>query len=184
MRKILIIIATTLICSCDWYGSGITTISGSLSGVLQTANVKVGAFSDNLSFLYDQYTPGDSDVIFTDQAGNEVGDLTAPVYTPIVIASPGLSGSYSLSLPDDPTTIKCVIAWIDDGDNFYDFDTEKAYLPVKTIDGSSYIITSFSYIEVVEQITYIANYSDQSYITTYQDNLDAIGADGFNFVFD
>jgi hypothetical protein len=146
----------------------------------------VGVFENGVSFEYDNGVPeGEPDVIFRDQLGNEVGDGTAPVYSPVVYFSSGLSGSFTLTLPDDPSTIECLIAWEDvNDDNIYDFDTEIAYLPVKAINGESSIINSLTYIEVAEEITYIVNYTEISSGESHQDNFDAIGSEGFNFVFD
>jgi hypothetical protein len=181
---VLSILLVSFLISCVLYGSGITTISGDLSGVLQTAAVKVGVFEPDVYFYYNSYSSGEADEVFSDQDGYEYGGSTSTAYAPVVFVNPGTALEYSLILPDEPSTVTCIIAWIDDGDDLFDIATEKAWLSVKTINGSSQIVNFFTYIEEVEEITYLVNYSNLTYTEAHDDSFDAIGADGFNFVFD
>ncbi|MBI9100507.1 MAG: hypothetical protein JEY91_18660 [Spirochaetaceae bacterium] len=192
MRKYLLPLLTVFLCSCILNGSGIRTLSGTLSGGLLTANVKVGVFAPDVTFIYDNLTPGEPDSIYHDQNLNTTG-----TFTPIVLATMDSSDSYRITFPEDPATVNCLIAWDDaNGNDIYDMDTnpgpgEIAYLPVKTINGIDSVVTHFTSIEVAQEITYIVNYADLSLYTTidrfpseFTDNLDVTGAEGFNFIFD
>jgi len=170
-----------MLASCVLYGSGIRVVEGTLSGTVPV-NAKIGLFpnTDSNTFLYDQFNNGDPDVIYQNKIGAIVG-----TFIPVLLVSPASGNSYSITLPEEPSTIKCLIAWDDiNGDDIFDIGTESGYLPVKSINGTSHVVKSFSYIDVTEVITYIVNYSNLSYTETHEDNFDAIGADGFNFVFD
>ncbi len=130
---------------------------------------------------YDTLTPGDTDVVFSD---NET--IT---YTPVVFVSPAADNTYSLILPEDPATINNLIAWNDlNSDDLYDLGTEAAYFSVKIIGGENCTVKSFSYIEEVQVITYIVNYfyfdSDLEIFFYLDDNFDVIGAGGFDFYLD
>lgn len=189
MRKYLILIIPIILSSCVYYGSGIKTVTGSMSGGLLTGTVKVGLFSDNLTFLYDNFTPGDPDKIYQEKSAGPAGS-----YTPIIQGTV-TSSTYTITFPDDPSIINCLIAWDDvNTDGFFDLDgSEIAYLPVKTINNELSVITNFTYIEEVKLITYIVNHTDIDLFSTspttifpnkLTDNFDAIGAGGFDFVFD
>lgn len=172
MSKYLVLILLILITSCVYYGSGIRTVTGTVTG---GSNVKVGVFPSTVIFYPDTFVPaGDPDVVYSDNLYNTDG-----IFTPVDFVSPS-GGAYSIILPEDPSLINNLIAWDDtNNDNIYDMPAEAAYFPVKAINGTDYVIKYFTNIEVTEEITYIVNYGDH-----YDDNFDAIGADGFNFTFD
>ncbi len=187
MKKYFIPLSAIVLCSCVLYGSGIKIITGTLSGGLLTANIKIGLFAadDDNTFLYGVTEGTGKDVIYKNES-----DETTGLFTPVLYVSPAGDNTYTISFPDDPSTVKCLVAW-DDGnsDNIFDLATEIAYLPVKTIDSVDYVVHHFSYIELVEVITYYAVYSnlDSTAIdfgTLYNDNFDAIDAENFDFNFD
>jgi hypothetical protein len=181
MKRFLIIpFLTILLTSCVLYGTGTRTITGTLSGTVP-ANVKVGVFPPTSVFYYDNFTPGDPDKIFAD--GSTV------IHNPVLYTIPS-ANTYTITLPEDPSTISSLISWDDANlNNQFDIATENAYLPVKTISGTDYVVHFFTSIDA-QLITYIVNYSDISLYATedfpnqFTDNFDAIGADGFNFIFD
>ncbi len=177
MKIILILFLSILASSCVFYGSGTRTITGEITG---GSNVKIGLFPPSDTFSYDVYTPGDTDKVFDDNTT----DTFTPVTDPQPV-SPGADNSFTITFPVDPSTVKTLLAWNDlNSNDIYDMATEAAYFPVKTIGGTGYVVTGFTYIETVEVITYIVHYTDTSYTYTYNDNFDAIGASGFNFTFD
>jgi len=188
MRKYLIPLVTIALCSCVYYGSGIKIVTGTLSGALLTSNVKIGLFPEDITFYYDSYTNGaDPDKIFEEKNAGPAGS-----YTPVVLGTFPTSASYTITFPDDPSIINCLVAWDDvNGDNDFDLDgSEMAYLPVKTVNGELSVVTNFGYIEEVQVITYIVNYvdidlyADSDFPDKFTDNFDAIGAGDFNFIFD
>jgi len=183
MRKHLFsLIIIILLTSCVYYGSGIQIVTGTVTG--SPANLKIGLFDPAVFFTYDEYTIGaETDEIFMDNLDQETG-----TYTPVLLIAP-TGTTYSLTLPDDPSTVKCLIAWDDTvNDDIFDIGTENGFLPVKTIDNIEYVVTHFNYLEVAEVITYLSVYRKKDplsidFDTLYNDNFDAIGADGFNFNF-
>ena len=191
MRKIIILCLTILLSSCVYYGSGIRTVTGSIGGTVP-ANLKIGVFAETVTFKYDNFTPGDPDRVYMDHLDNYFGSGTSVTYTPVVLATLDTATTYTITLPSDPSTIKCLIAWDDVlNDNIFDIENESAYLPVKNIFNVDSVVNFFDYIELAQVITYISNYSALTLYTgnyipiSYStDNFDAIGADGFNFIFD
>lgn len=179
-----------ILSSCILLGSGTRIVSGTLTGNVP-ATVKVGLFAPGsaTTFIHDSFNNLDLDIVKANDLGDEIGDAAGP-FTPVVVAVPS-GGSYTIEFPEDPSTVKCLIAWNDvDGDGLYDFDNtaETAYLPVKTIDEVNYAVHHFSSIEEASVVTYLAIYSNMDYSAVdfgifYDDNFDAIGADGFNFNF-
>ncbi|MBB6481365.1 hypothetical protein [Spirochaeta isovalerica] len=202
MKYIPVLAVLISLSSCVLTGSGIRDISGKLFGTVP-ASVKVGFFppGNDYAFTYDKTeddsTGGaDKDMVFTNATGHEKdGSTGVHVFTPVagLIATPS-GGEFSLTLPDDPTTITCLIAWDDaNDDDQFDLGSEDAYLPVIELEGKNHVVHHFSYIEVVENITYEAVYStmdrddvyyDLDFYEPRQDGFDVIGADGFNFYFD
>lgn len=189
-----------LLFSCVLTGSGIRTVSGMLDGSSIPTTIKIGLFppGNEYTFEYDK-TEDDStgsaekDMIFRNISSNEKDGSTGNyIFAPVpgFVVTPE-SGQYSIIFPEDPTTVKCLIAWDDiNGDGQFDLGSEDAFLPVKKINGTFYVIHYFSSIEVVENITYLAVYStmdredpdyDLDFYDPHQDNFDAIGADGFDF---
>lgn len=196
MKNIIIILTALILTSCVWVGSGIRTVTGTVSGTGLT-NVKVGLFApDNLYvFSHDDFNDANKDVVFKNGNGAESSsEVGVGLLSPVQYVSVGTGGAYSMLFPDDPSTVKCLIAWDDTiADNQFDLGTEPAYLPVKDMGGSDFVIHYFSHIEVAEAITYLAVYSamdrtavdyDLDFFDPHQDNFDAIGADGFDFTFD
>jgi hypothetical protein len=186
MKKFILPVCTVILCSCILYGSGIKTLTGTLSGGLLTANVKVGLFADGITFLYDNLTPGDPDKI-----DREENDGNTGTYTPVVLGTLLTATSYTITFPDDPSTVKSLVAWDDaDLDGVFDLDgSEIAYFPVKTINSVNSVITHFTYIDITEVITYQAVFHNidplaADFNTLHSDNFDAIGAGDFNFNFD
>lgn len=186
MKKSFIPLAAIVLCSCILYGSGTKIVSGTLNGTVPST-AKIGLFSadDDNTFLYGSTEGTEKDVIYINTSGDTTG-----LFTPVLYVSPDGDDTYSITFPDDPSTVKCLVAWDDlNDDDIFDLDTESAYLPVKTIDSINYVVHHFSYIELTEVITYYAVYSNidstaTDYGTLYNDNFDAIGADNFDFNFD
>lgn len=186
MRKYLIMVITVILCSCVFHGSGIKTVTGTLSGVLLTGNVKVGLFpkNDANTFIYDQFSTTEQDMIDQNKELEIVG-----IFPSVVVVSPAVDNTYSIIFPDDTATVKCLIAWDDlNDDDSFDLELEAAYLPVKTINSVENVVHHFTALDVTEVITYEAVYSSLDLLATDQsqhsDNFDAIGAGGFDFLFD
>lgn len=189
MKKILYLLIPLLFISCINVGSGIRTLTGSaLNNV--PANLKIALFSrdDRNTFIHDDYDNDEKDIVFRTEDGQEAG-----AFTPVRMATINPDNSYSILFPEDPSTVKCLIAWNDlDNDDEFDLGTEAAYLPVKTIDSVDFTVHSFSYIEEAAVITYLAIYStmdrdsfryDLDNYPPLDDNFDALGAEGYNFNF-
>lgn len=193
MYKLLLLFATLIISSCAFYGTGIQTINGTLTGNVP-ASVTIALFPSDAqnTFIYDGTNDAygaDKDMIYQNEIGNTAGE-----FSPVSGTSETVTGTdYSITLPDDPESVKCLVAWEDlDGDGNLDLGIETAYLPYKDIDNSNHVIHWFSYIEVAEEITYIAVHStlersDVDYdLKSYDPHnsfLYAIGDEGYNFNF-
>jgi len=194
MKKLLIPFLVVLLSSCVFTGTGIREVSGNLNAAAPVT-VKVGLFSPgkDYTFQFDKTNDdqgAEKDEIFRNESGDEKNG-TANLIPPVegLVATPS-GGEYTITFPEDPSTVKCLIAWNDvNGDGLFDLGSEDAFLPVKLIDGQWNAVHHFSYIKVVENITYEAVYSLMDseavgYDTLHQDSFDAIGATGFNFNFD
>lgn len=185
MIKYAFLLLIVVFASCVYYGSGIRTVTGTISGTVP-ANVKIGLFPPDEPniFIYDEQNATDKDIIDRNNSGATTGS-----FSPVLFESAAADGTFSIEFPEDPATIKCLVAWDDlNGDNIFDLGSEDAYLPVKTINGTDYVVHHFTYIEVTEVITYLAVYSNMDpqsvdFDTLYDDNFDAIGAEGYNFNF-
>jgi hypothetical protein len=193
MYKIFLLFAIIITSSCAFYGDGVPTITGSITGNVPVS-VKVALFPANSqnTFVYDRTNDSygaDKDMIFKNENGDEAGEFS-PVSGLIITPS---GRDYSIDFPDDPETVKCLVAWEDlDGDDNLDLGTEPAYLPYKDIDGTDHVIHWFSYIEVAEEVTYLAIHStlDRNEVDYDLNNYDphdsfiyAIGDDEYNFNF-
>lgn len=193
MYKLLLSLAALIISSCTFYGTGIQTINGTLTGNVP-ADVKIALFPPNAqnTFIYDSTNDAygaDKDMIYQNEIGNITGE-----FSPVSGTFAAITGTeYSITFPDDPSTVKCLVGWEDsDGDGNLDLGTETAYLPYKEIENSKHVIHWFSYIEVAEQISYIAVHStlerndidyDLNFFDPHKSFLYAIGVDNYNFNF-
>ena len=179
----MIPLLTVILCSCVLYGSGIRTIPGTLKGTVP-ANAKVGLFARDVAntFIHDSPNNTDEDIIYRNLLP---GDTTGS-FTPIVFVSPSIGDTYTITFPNNPSTVKYLVAWDDlNADNIFDLGTEQAFLPVKTINSVDNVIHHFSYLEIVEVITYIAVYSvNTTNDSLRNDNFDAFGNSGIDFNFD
>lgn len=185
MKKYFILLIPVLLSSCVYYGSGIKTVTGTLYGIVP-ATAKVGLFppDDDNTFLYGSTLGTEKDVIYKNKS-----DALTGIFTPVHFVTPAGDGTYSITFPDDPSTVKCLVAWDDlNSDNMFDLDLEMAYLPVKTVDSIVNVVHHFSSEEVTEVITYYAVYSKNDPMasasdTLHNENFDAIGSNNFDFNF-
>ena len=155
----------------DGDGDGVRELTGAIGG--STINVKVGAFSDDHWFHDDSFAVEEDEVATESTAG------ATGAFTPLVLGT--VSGStYSITLPDEVETMGDLLAWVDtNSDGIFDLGTEQGYFPVKTVDGTGYVISigyilgdySYSYYNTAESMTYIIS-------------IDADESDGFDFTID
>jgi len=196
MKKLLIPLVAILFSSCVLTGTGSREVSGSLNAAAP-ATVKVGLFPPGKEYTFsfdelnDEYGTEKDEIFKNDLSQEKDGSVGTFLLAPVtgLVTTPS-GGEYTITFPEDPSTVKCLIAWNDiNGDGLFDLGSEDAFLPVKQIDGQWNAVHYFFYIEVVENVTYLAVYSLMDseavgYKTLHQDNFDAIGATGFNFNFD
>ncbi len=143
---------------------------------ISTTDVVIGTFHDD--YWFSSSYSGDEDVV-----ASEFSTTPPAEFSPLGTALPDGSGFYNLSLPSDPSTLGCVIAWVDsDGDGKFDLGTESGYFPVKTIDGTDYVIDSFGWIDLSSLgygVYYLVSYGSGN-----NDGFDIVGNGGFNFSID
>ena len=156
-------------------GSSDTTLTGTVTG---GTNVVVGVFSKDLSFVDENDNdPGNDDVVASEGFINDTGS-----FTPLVQSSVG-TGSYSLTLPSDPTTAGDLVAWDDaNSDGVFDLGTETGYFAVKNIDGNDQIITGLGYASGNGVTVYVISYFYNS--TAHIIDFTNISTSGFNFTID
>lgn len=164
----LILATFVLLSGCTLFGPGPKTITGSITG--STSNLVIAAFSDDYWFL--DNLSGDDD-----EVGSESGGGTS--FDPIATGT--ISGStYSITLPDDVSTMGDLIAFVDTNSNgTFDLGAgELGYFPMKTVDGTAYVVSIGSLLE-----NYTYNYYDGStnHIVSIETDDDAAG---FNFTVD
>lgn len=162
MRKLigLVIVSILLLTSCFLLGGGPRTLTGTINGT--TVNVVVAAFSDDYWFLDDNITE--------DEVESEFGGATN--ISPLAIGT--ISGtSFSITLPDDVTTVGDLIAWVDtDLDGIFDIGSEQGYFPRKSVDGVEYVV-SIGYL--LESYTYQYYDGSTNYIISIETDSDASG---------
>jgi hypothetical protein len=158
---------------CGSSGGDSNTVTGSITGGTHPV---VGLFNDTYWFVNNP--AGETDVVDIQL------NMESEPYTPITYGT--INGvSYSLTLPSVSPGIFYLIVWDDtDQDGLFSgpVGPEPGYFPMKSFDTGTYAVNALSYIEIMGQGEWAANYYDGS--TNYVEGFSIVGSDEYNFTID